>query len=138
VWPDPNDERIVGKIYGLMDEFEPGDLFLSGSHRDTLWEKSYMLVGMENIMTYMHTDPEYAREILHRIMDFQLGLAKHYLDLGVEIVGMGDDLGTQSSLLIGKDMLYEFFVPEYRRLFDPYKASGVIICFLHAVALNPY
>lgn len=137
VWPDPADGRIVDEIYRRRAQYEPGDRFLSGSHRDTLWEKSYMLVGMENMMAYLYTEPGYAREILHRIMDFQLGIARHYLDLGVEMVNMGDDLGTQNSLLIGKETLRDFFVPEYKRLFELYKARNVIINFHSCGHIEP-
>ena len=129
IWPDPNDDRICAKIYKTRESYDGSDVFIGGSHRDTLWEKSYMLVGMENMMEYLYTEPQYAKEILHNIMDFQLGIAKHYIKSGVEIVFMGDDLGTQKSLLIGKEKLYKFFVPEYRRLFDFYRQHGVLISF---------
>jgi hypothetical protein len=66
-WPDPNDERICGLIYKLADELQPGDYFISGAHRDPLWEKSYMLVGMENMMMALHAEPEFAREVLEAI-----------------------------------------------------------------------
>ena len=128
-WPDPEDERICGKIYTLKKKFQGGDCFLAGSHRDTLWEKSYMLAGMENMMVWLRTEPNHAREILRGIMDFQLGIAKHYLACGIEWAGLGDDLGTQNSLLIGEDLLREFFFPEYKRLFDLYKRNGVLISF---------
>ena len=137
VLPDPDDERICAKIYEMKEKFEGGDVFLGGSHRDTLWEKSYMLVGMENMMVYLREEPEYAREVLHKIMDFQLGIARHYLKLGVETVFMGDDLGTQHSLLIGSDLLYEFFVPEYRRLFNLYREHGAIINFHSCGHIEP-
>jgi hypothetical protein len=42
-WPDPDDERICGNIYRLADAFSGGDRFLAGSHRDTLWEKAYLI-----------------------------------------------------------------------------------------------
>ena len=31
---------------------------------DTLWEKAYMLVGMENMMVYFLSEPGFAREVL--------------------------------------------------------------------------
>jgi uroporphyrinogen decarboxylase len=137
LWPDPMNEQIYNRIYEMKNAYVPADNFLAGFHRDTLWERAHMLVGMENMMAYFHTEPEYAREILHRIMDFQLGIAKHYLEVGVEMVLFGDDLGTQHSLLIGKDLLYEFFVPEYKKLFDLYKKSGVIISFHSCGHIEP-
>jgi len=128
-WPEPDDERICGKIYQMADEFPGGDWFLAGSHRDTLWEKSYMLVGMENMMMYFFTEPEFVREVLHRIMDFQLSIAEHYIKLGVEFASLGDDLGTQRGPLINPEIIDEFFVPEYERLFRRYRDEGVLIGF---------
>ena len=136
-WPDPDDERIVGCLAGRKQGWDPATQFLSGSHRDTLWEKTYMLVGMENAMCFFHTDPEAMRELLHRIMDFQLGIAKHYLELGVEAVLCGDDLGTQCGLLLSPDLVHEFLVPEYRRLFSLYKAHDVIIWFHSCGHIEP-
>jgi uroporphyrinogen decarboxylase len=129
-WPDPDDERFCAPIYQQASaNWDRENLFLSGGHRDTLWEKSYMLRGMENMMVSFLAEPEAAREILHGIMDFQLGIAKHYLAVGVEVVFCGDDLGTQNGLLLSPSIVHEFLVPEYRRLFDLYRRHGVIICF---------
>jgi uroporphyrinogen decarboxylase len=128
-WPDPNDERLIKQIYTMAEGYDKETQFLVGGHRDTLWEKSYMLCGMENIMCYLYTEPEAAKELLHQIMDFQIGIAKHYLAVGVEAVNCGDDLGTQIAPLMSPEIMEEFFVPEYRRLFDLYKQHGVIINF---------
>jgi uroporphyrinogen decarboxylase len=126
-WPDPNDERICGQITTQAAGWNRAESFLDGSHRDTLWEKSYMLVGMEDLMCYFYTEPNAVKELLHHIMDFQLGIAKRYLDIGVEIVSMSDDLGTQCGLLLAPEIVHEFLVPEYRRLFQLYKRHNVLI-----------
>ena len=136
-WPDPNDERICGQIYEKAKGFPGGDVFLSGSNRDTLWEKAYMLVGMEQMMIYFHTESEYAREILHRIMDFQLGIAAHYVSLGIEIAHLGDDLGTQHSLILSPAIIRDFLVPEYQRLFAFYKKHNVLINFHSCGHIEP-
>jgi uroporphyrinogen decarboxylase len=148
-WPDPDDERICGRIYqmavagpafgtgtgpafgtGTGPAFGTGtDRFLAGSHRDTLWEKAYMLVGMEALMVYFLTEPEFVREVLHHIMDFQLGIAQHYARLGVEFVALGDDLGTQLGPLLGPRIVDRFLAPEYERLFSFYRARQTLIGF---------
>ena len=66
---------------------------------------------------------------MNRIMDFQIGLSKHYLKAGVELVHMGDDMGTQQGPLFSPEIRDEFLVPEYRRLFDIYKEAGVMVDF---------
>ncbi|MHB1357210.1 MAG: uroporphyrinogen decarboxylase family protein [Anaerolineae bacterium] len=136
-WPDPDDERIYAQIATMASGWDRENTFLLGSHRDTLWEKSYMLVGMENMMCYFYTEPNAVRELLHHIMDFQLGIARPYLDAGVEIVSPGDDLGTQIGLLLSPSIIHEFLVPEYRRLFDLYHERGVLISFHSCGHITP-
>jgi uroporphyrinogen decarboxylase len=128
-WPDPDDDRLIGKLYRMAASFEGDDRFLCGHHRDTLWEKAYMLVGMENMMVYFHREPAFAREVLQRIMDFQLGMAGHYSRAGVEAILLGDDLGMQTGPLLSPRIVQEFLVPEYRRLFRFYRERGVLISF---------
>ena len=130
IWPDPRDPRLIGQVFERRARFPEGaDAFLNGRHRDTLWEKAYMLVGMENLMVYMHTEPDFAHEVFRRIMDFQMGVAEAYLACGVELVRLGDDLGAQHSLMISRAMIEEFLVPEYRRLIGLYKRHGVLVEF---------
>lgn len=128
-WPDPNDERIVSKIYRLKSEYIDDQMFITGSHRDTLWEKAYMLVGMKKLMGYFYIEPEFVKEIFHRIIDFHLGIAAHYISIGVEMVKMTDDLGTQIGPLLGPKIVNKFLIPEYKRLFDFYKEKRVLINF---------
>ena len=136
-WLNPDDERLVGKLEGEAASCDRNAAFLCGSHRDTLWEKSYMLVGMENMMCFFYSDPAAVHDLLHGIMDFQLGIAKHYLALGVEMVTMSDDLGTQHGLLLSPDTIVEFLVPEYRRLFDMYKDHDVLVNFHSCGHIEP-
>lgn len=128
-WPDANDERICGKIDRMAREFPDGDLLLGGSHRDTLWEKAYMLVGMETLMMYFYSEPAFVKEVLQRIINFQLGIAEHYLKLGVRVAFLGDDLGSQVGPLLSPPMVREFLLPEYKRLCQLYKQHGVLIRF---------
>ena len=131
-WPDPNDERLTGKIYqDLKGITDPENGFITGLHRDLLWEKSYMLAGMENMMMWFIIEPELVKEIFHKIMDFQMGIAEHYLNAGVELVKFGDDLGGQTNALFSHEIFSEFILPEYRRIFDFYKQNNVLI-YLHS------
>lgn len=128
-WPDPDDERIARRIYEQAQGFDRAEKFLQGSHRETLWEKTYILCGMENAMCAFYSEPNAIREVLRRVMDFQLGIARHYVAVGIEIAGMGDDLGTQQGLILSPEIIRDFLYPEYRRLFDFYKKHGVLVCF---------
>jgi uroporphyrinogen decarboxylase len=140
-FPDPNDERLCGRIYQRAELARQQGAkavgFVSGGHRETLWERCYNLVGMDNVMMAMTDAPEAVRELLGRVMDFQLGMAKHYLAIGIEMAHLGDDLGSQRGLLFSRGMLDEFFVPQYRRLASLYKQRGVLISFHSCGHIEP-
>jgi len=136
-FPDPDDPRICSQIYKRAKAVDRTGKFLSGSHRETLWERSYNLVGMDNLMIAFTTEPNAVRAVLHAVMDFQLGIARHYLEVGLEYAGLGDDLGSQHGLLFSPEILHEFFVPEYRRLFDLYKEHDVLIRFHSCGHIEP-
>ncbi len=127
-FPDPDEPRLCRQIYDRAEKAD-GTKFRFGSHRETLWERCYNLVGMDNLMLAFLDAPQAVHELLGRVMDFQLGVAQHYIRAGVEVVGLGDDLGSQRALLFGRNILEEFFVPQYRRICSFYRERGVIITF---------
>ena len=129
VFPDPDDPRLCQQVYDRARTADRENCFLRGSHRETLWERCYNLVGMDRLMMAFLDAPEAVRELLHRVMDFQLGMARHYAAVGIEVASLGDDLGWQHSLLFSPEILYQFFVPQYRRLCSFYRERRVIISF---------
>lgn len=127
--PDPFDPRICRPIQQTVLDFDRMQCFLCGFHRNLLFEQAYKLVGMEALFIAFYEEPDAMKTLLHRIIDFHLGLAQQYVARGIEWASMGDDLGHQHGLLFSREMLEELFVPEYRRLFDYYKAHSVRINF---------
>ena len=62
-------------------------------------------------------------------MDFQLGMAKQYIQYKPDIAMFGDDLGIQDRLLLSPAIIEEFLLPQYRRLFGFYQQHNVPIYF---------
>ena len=57
--------------------------------------------------------------------------------MGVEMAAMSDDLGTQQGLLLSPELIDEFLVPEYRRLFALYKSRDVLVSFHSCGHIEP-
>jgi uroporphyrinogen decarboxylase len=125
-WLDADDERICGRIYEEYEGFSGGDVFLSGGLPNLLWERAYKLVGMQNLMEYFYTEPNFVKDVFRRITEFHLGIAEHYLKLGVESIGSSDDLGMQSGAMFSPQIMQEFFMPEYRRIIGTFRSRGVL------------
>ncbi len=128
-WPDPDDERLIAQVYEKSKDpdIDREGAFTGGSHRETLWERAYNLVGMDRLMTAFYDAPDAVREIFRRITDFQMGIAGHYAKCGIEAARTGGDLGTQVGLLVSPGIMEEFLVPEWRRLIAFYKEREAII-----------
>ena len=50
---------------------------------------------------------------------------------------MSDDLGTQRGLLLSPDLIQEFLVPEYKRLFALYKSRDILVTFHSCGHIEP-
>lgn len=138
-YPDPTDPRICSRIHSDPLVYDRQQQFLAGYHRDTLFEQAYMLVGMQNLFVAFHEEPGAVRSLLHHITEFHLGIAKQYVERGVEWAFVGDDLGHQQGLLFSRGTLEELFVPEYQRLLGYYRSHGVRVSFhscgqVHSIA----
>jgi uroporphyrinogen decarboxylase len=92
---------------------------------------------MDHLMMAFTDAPDAVRQLLHRVMDFQMGMAGHYLAVGIDWASLGDDLGSQRGLLFSRAILDEFFVPEYRRLAMLYRQRGVRINFHSCGHIEP-
>jgi uroporphyrinogen decarboxylase len=134
-FPDLADPRLTARLY---EEAKKADgRLLSGANNNLVWEKACYLVGMENLMVYLYTEPELVKKLFHRIMDFQLSLAEHNVKAGCKVIKIADDHGAQNALLLGMDMFNKFILPEYERIFDFYRDKGVVINYHSCGYIEP-
>jgi uroporphyrinogen decarboxylase len=121
-WPDMNDPSRVAHVREraarLADQHEYAIMA-------TPWllfpfERAVAMQGLEGILMNMATNPEFAEALLRRLADLCKQLMGHFLrELGdnVDIIKIGDDLGTEESLLMSPAM--------YRRILKPIHADYI-------------
>lgn len=84
------------------------------------FERAYAMQGMETFLLNMAMDPDFAKELMTKIAVYCKQLMGHFLEeLGdnVDIIKIGDDLGTQENLMISPTM--------YRSLLKPIHADFI-------------
>lgn len=124
-WPDPDDPRLLEPV---KRDMHPSRLML-GTHGLTLMERAHSLMGMENLFLALMTEPDKVKLLLHKIADFQIGMAEHFVSLGVDAGWFSDDYGSQRSLLISPAMFREFFKPLLAEIIRVYKRAGLFFFF---------
>ncbi len=106
-------KRDIGK-YG-KDYFIIGDVELS------IFEMAWHLTGMTEYMISMAMGESWIELLNDKVEAWTLGLASQLVELGVDAIWFGEDLGTQNSMLISPDMWREKFKPRYHGMIQKLK-----------------
>jgi uroporphyrinogen decarboxylase len=86
-----------------------------------------MLRGMEQTLVDLITDDPAGLLLADRRFRIQMEIAQRVLEAargGIDILWLGEDLGTQDSPMISMDIFRKHFRPRYQRLVDLGKAYG--------------
>ena len=123
-FPDPN--KFNYDNYAKECE-KYSDYFVCGGSWSCFFNTANHLVGMENLLVKMIDIPEVILYLFEKITDFYLEVSKKMFEKAnkwIDIFFMGDDFGTQQSLLISKPMFQYFMKPNLERLFKQAKNYG--------------
>ena len=67
---------------------------------NTLFERAYSLRGFSDFLIDLKINKSFAEELLDKITEHEIELAKKYIELGVDCIITGDDYGTQEGLIM--------------------------------------
>jgi len=88
----------------------------------TIFETAWALRGYEQLMVDMALDPDLADQILNMPYQYHLAAAKKLVELGVDMIWIGDDVGTQQRMLISPGMWRRFLKPRMANFIAENKA----------------
>ncbi len=120
-WPDMDDPYRVSHVKKAAAEIKNNSNF---PVMGTPWllfpfERAFAMQGMDKFLINMAMFPEFAQALLQKHLELCKTLMGHFLDeLGdnVDIIKIGDDLGTNKSLLISPTMYREMLKPIHAEL----------------------
>ena len=96
-----------------------------------VYEQSKDWIGDEATMVGPYSDPKGFSEMLDRIVEWKCSLYGGFAAAGTDIVWIGDDLGTQRSLVMSPAQYREWYRPRHQRIVDHLRSikSDVKIAF---------
>jgi uroporphyrinogen decarboxylase len=115
-WPDMSDPSRIAHVRETARRLAEENQFAIMATPWLLFpfERAHAMQGMEPYLLNMAMDPDFARAMLEKIADHCKQLMGHFLEeLGdnVDIIKIGDDLGTQNSLMISPEMYRDILKP---------------------------
>ena len=123
--PDPRKEGMFYDFDNKVPGYREKDYAYYAVQYYGPLEKFENIRGFENAMMDFYLEEEYAEELLDKITDYRVELAKEICARGVVFGHGGDDYGTQTGPLLGLDVWREFIKPRLAKIYKVYKDNGV-------------
>ena len=109
------------------------DMVAMGRMSCTVWEGSWFLRGMENLMTDMMLEDPMAEILLDRMTDGAVIRAESYARNGVDVLLLGDDVGMQRTLMMSESLYCTWLKPRLKRVIEAAKRINPnLIVFYHS------
>lgn len=106
--PNPDCAELYEHVGRLIKEY--GDeYYIIGRVHGTIFETAWALRGLDTLMTDFYINPDLANHLLDETCNYHKRVVCNLVRMGVDMVWLGDDMGSQSSLLIDPELWNEYF-----------------------------
>ncbi len=119
--PDPNRPELYQDAAWTLKTFQD-EYWIVGVTVTTIFETAWALRGYERLLTDLALRPELAERILDIPYHYHLTAAKKLVEMGVDMVWTGDDVGMQNRMLMSPGLWRRFFKPRMANFIAELKA----------------
>ncbi len=129
-WPDPDAPGLLDDARAVLAA-DVGEHFTVPNVGFALFERAWSLRGFDQLLIDLVDQPAWVEELLDRITDLQVRLARRFVALGVDGGYFGDDYGAQRSLLFSPKLWRRMIRPRLSRMFTVFRDAGLPV-ILHS------
>lgn len=130
--PDYRDADPTAQRAAVMQAHE-SDLVAIGQMQCTIWERSWYMRGMENLMADMMMEDPMAEVLLDRVTDIAVLRAESFARSGVDAIFLGDDIGMQHTIMMSEELYCTWLKPRLTRVINAARAiKPDILVFYHS------
>ena len=137
-FPEPLKPERYDDLKQLLNTYG-SEYFIGADISGSLFEPAYHLRGMENLMMDMAMEDPAADILLDKLTGFTTSVAFESVRLGVDWIWLGDDLGSQISMMMSPDMWRQYFKPRMKKIIDAIRAvkPDMIIAYHSCGSMSP-
>lgn len=122
-FPDPAKVMELDNIPSFIEKNQ--NKFILGALGFSLFERAWILRGIEPVLTDFLVNPVFIEELFDQITEFNLLVIRRSCQFPVDAFHFGDDWGQQHGLIIHPDLWRKFFKKPLRRLYDAVHDAGL-------------
>lgn len=105
-----------------------GQYLVQGFIEMGLFERSYLLLGMEEALINYTLEPDLMSDLLGALADYKIALITKFHEVArLDMIWYGDDWGTQDRLFMSPILWRRVIKPPTQRLYDCMKAHGILV-----------
>ena len=119
--PDPDRADLYAESEWVVRTFKD-EYWIVGVTVTTIFETAWALRGYERILMDFVTDPDLADAILDIPFRYHLRAAERLVRMGVDMIWIGDDVGTQHTMLMAPETWRRFLKPRMAEFISTIKA----------------
>lgn len=108
--PDPNRPELYLDAERVIQDYKD-EHWIVGLTVCTIFETAWALRGLERMMMDFIVNTDLANRILDIPYHYHLTAAKKLVQMGVDMIWTGDDMGSQQTMLIAPEQWRQFFKP---------------------------
>jgi uroporphyrinogen decarboxylase len=101
------------------------DKFIIGAIGFSLYERAWILRGIEEILMDFIESPSFVEELFDQIVEFNLVITRRLCQFPIDAFHFGDDWGQQHGLIISPDTWRKVFKKRLRKLYDAVHDAGL-------------
>jgi uroporphyrinogen decarboxylase len=119
--PDPNRPELYLEAARTLADFKD-EYWITGVTVTTIFETAWALRGYEQLLMDFVVNPDLAEQLLNIPYQYHLAAARNLVEMGVDMVWLGDDVGMQTGMLISPRVWRKFFKPKMAAFIAALKA----------------
>ena len=108
--PDAARPALYQESERVIKEFKD-EYWIVGVTVTTIWETAWALRGLERMLMDLIVNRDLAERVLDIPYRYHLAAAKKLVEMGVDMIWTGDDVGTQKGMLIAPQQWRDIFKP---------------------------
>ena len=118
--PDPTRPELYQDAARMIAEYK-SEYFIAGATVTTIFETGWALRGLDRLLMDFVERPEMAEAVLDIPFHYHLEAAKRLVEMGVDMIWTGDDVGSQTGMLISPRMWRKYLKPRMAEFFATLK-----------------
>ena len=115
----------------VEDNKRRGKLAVGHCSHGFMFQRLYYLRGFSNLMKDFASEPPQLKKLIDIVLDYNMKVIGRWLDVGLDLLVFGDDVGIQDRLPIHPVKFRRYLIPAYSRMFMAAREKDVHV-FLHS------